>query len=184
MSFIVGRGTSIMQPLGVHGRARFAIACGRLQRWSRHVHPTGPRQRLPPTRSRQSTIRNRGLTSPALGTRSSRTTRHASLGLAHPCFLTANSTFWPSSRTPSTTRSTIAVAFRSSRTRTTVAVEKSSGTIGFLGQRSGCVPGHPNRLFTLRQHPASPYPCRRHRQRTGGRSAPGAPDAVFGSRQE
>jgi hypothetical protein len=35
-------------------------------------------------------------------------------------FLTANSTFWPSSRTPSTTKSTIEVAFRSSRTRTTV----------------------------------------------------------------
>jgi hypothetical protein len=35
-------------------------------------------------------------------------------------FLTANSTFWPSSRTLRTTKSTIEVAFRSSRTRTTV----------------------------------------------------------------
>src|SRR5260370_27199492 len=34
--------------------------------------------------------------------------------------LTASSTFWPSSRTPSTTRSEIDVAFLSSRTRTTV----------------------------------------------------------------
>jgi hypothetical protein len=45
--------------------------------------------------------------------------RHASL-VSPPMFLTANSTFWPSSRTPSTTKSTIEVAFRSSRTRTTV----------------------------------------------------------------
>src|SRR6266581_3106301 len=55
-----------------------------------------------------STIRNSGLRSPRL-TRSSRTTRQASL-VSPPMFLTANSTFWPSSRTPSTTRSTIEVA--------------------------------------------------------------------------
>ena len=45
--------------------------------------------------------------------------RHASL-VSPPMFLTASSTFWPPSRTPSTTSSTIEVAFRSSRTRTTV----------------------------------------------------------------
>src|SRR5437763_13748188 len=45
--------------------------------------------------------------------------RHAWL-VSPPMFLTANRTFWPSSRTPRTTRSAIEVAFRSSRTRTTV----------------------------------------------------------------
>src|ERR1700730_15129927 len=65
-----------------------------------------------------STIRNSGLRSPRL-TRSSRTARQAWL-VSPPIFLTASSTFWPSSRTPSTARSTIEVALRSSLTRTTV----------------------------------------------------------------
>src|SRR6516225_6968101 len=65
-----------------------------------------------------STIRISGLRSPRL-TRSSRTARQASL-VSPPMFLMANSIFWPSSRTPSTTKSTIEVALRSSRTRTTV----------------------------------------------------------------
>ena len=60
----------------------------------------------------------RQLGSPRL-TRPSKTARHASL-VSPPMFLTANSTFWPSSRTPSTTRGTIDVALRSSRTRATV----------------------------------------------------------------
>jgi hypothetical protein len=45
------------------------------------------------------------LRSPRL-TRSSRTERHAAL-VSPPIFLVANSTFWPSARTPSTTRSKV-----------------------------------------------------------------------------
>jgi len=77
-----------------------------------------PAQYRPRPSLGQATIRNSGLRSLRL-MRSSRTARHAWL-VSPPMFLAANSTFWPSSRTPSTTRSTIAVAFRSSRTRTTV----------------------------------------------------------------
>ena len=63
-------------------------------------------------------MRNSGVCRPRL-IRSSRTARQAA-SLSPPMFLIASSTFWPSSRTPSTTSSEIEVALRSSRTRTTV----------------------------------------------------------------
>src|SRR6202040_117991 len=99
---------------------------------------------LPP-----STMRNSGLRSPRL-TRSSRTARQASL-VSPPMFLTANSTFWPSSRTPSTTKSTIEVAFRSEPDPHHGAVEDHPDD-RFLGQRAG-IPGVPVALH-LPPHPA------------------------------
>src|SRR6516165_4476041 len=96
-----------------------------VQRWvgtSPHREASACSSPVPP-----STIRKSGLRSPRL-TRSSRTARHAWL-VSPPIFLTASSTFWPSSRTPSTTRSTIEVAFRSSRARTTVP-SRTKRTIG------------------------------------------------------
>ena len=54
---------------------------------------------------------------PAIGRRElSRDPRGRPSLVSPPMFLAANSTFWPSSRTPISTRSTIAVTFRSSRT--------------------------------------------------------------------
>src|SRR5262249_43330562 len=110
---VVGRDL-LMQALGCMNE-QVAVLVNRAA-LGRHVAPEGGQCLLQPVPP--STIRNSGLRSPRL-TRSSRTARHAAL-VSPPMFLAANSTFWPSSRTPSTTRSTIAVAFRSSRTRTTV----------------------------------------------------------------
>ena len=63
-------------------------------------------------------MRNSGVRRPR-ATRSSSTARHAA-SLSPPMLRTASSTFCPSRRTPSTTSSEMAVALRSSRTRTTV----------------------------------------------------------------
>src|SRR5258707_8505273 len=93
---VVGRDL-LMQPLGGVGE-QVAVLVDRAA-LRRHVAQSPARacsSPLPP-----STIRNSGLRSPRL-TRSSRTVRQASL-VSPPMFLTANSTFWPSSRTPSTT---------------------------------------------------------------------------------
>ena len=60
--------------------------------------------------------------------RSSSNARQASV-LSLPMALTASKTFWPSARTPMTTSNEIAVALRSSRTRTTVP-SSMSRTIG------------------------------------------------------
>ena len=46
-----------------------------------------------------------------------------------PMFFTASNSFWPSSRTPSTTRSETDVAFLSSRTRTTVPSGQTLSTL-------------------------------------------------------
>ena len=107
------------------------------------------------------------LTSPRL-TRSS-TARHASL-VSPPMFLTANSTFWPSSRTPSTTRARYG-GLPVEPTRTTVPSNQADNRL--LGQRAG-VPGIPIALSCAT--PGSPYPCRRHRQRR--RRAPAHPTRV------
>jgi hypothetical protein len=53
--------------------------------------------------------------------------------LSLPMALTTSKTFWPSARTPITTSSEIAVALRSSRTRTTVP-SSISRTIGSYEQ--------------------------------------------------
>jgi hypothetical protein len=47
----------------------------------------------------------------------------------------ANSTFWPSRRTPKTTSNEIAVALRSSRTRTTVPSRTSRTMFSSLSER-------------------------------------------------
>src|SRR5437764_743755 len=96
-----------------------------------------------------STIRNRGLTSPRL-TRLSRTARHASL-VSPPMFLTANSTFWPSSRTPSTTRKHDCGGLPVEPDPHHGAVENQADN-RLLGQRAG-VPGIPIALY-LAPHPA------------------------------
>ncbi len=79
----------------------------------RHVRPQGCQGPAAP-----SVIRNAGVRSPR-ATSSSRMLRHAA-SLSPPMFLIDSSTFCPSRRTPSTTSSEMLVAFRSSRTRTTV----------------------------------------------------------------
>jgi hypothetical protein len=56
--------------------------------------------------------------------------------LSPPMLLIASSTFWPSARTPRTTRSEIEVALRSSRTRNDGAVEDQAHD-RLLGQQAG-----------------------------------------------
>src|SRR6202035_4221532 len=101
---VIGRDL-LMQPLGGVGK-QVAVLVNRAA-LGRHVAPERDQRLLQPLPP--STIRNSGLCSPRR-TRSSRTASQASL-VSPPMFLTASSTFWPSSRTPSTTRSTIEVAF-------------------------------------------------------------------------
>src|SRR5437764_7593716 len=101
-----------MQPLGCVSE-QVAVLVDRAA-LGRHVAPEGGQRLLQPSAAVDN--QKLWLRSPRL-TRSSRTARHAAL-VSPPMFLTANSTFWPSSRTPSTTRSTIEVALRSRRTRT------------------------------------------------------------------
>ena len=102
--------------------------------------------------------------------RSSSTARQAS-ALSPPMALTASSTFWPSVRTPTATKSEIAVALRSSRTHPVPS--RISRTIGSSASA---------RAFqaSLRSSPCarrgSPCPCR-PRRRTG-RRARGGHDAV------
>ena len=83
-------------------------------------------------------------------TRSSRSARQAA-SLSPPMFLTASSTFWPSSRTPSATRSEIDVAFNvaflSSRTRPIVPSKNpSDDQLVLQGAR---VPGIPIALHLV-----------------------------------
>src|SRR5262245_66183921 len=73
--------------------------------------------------------------------RSSRTARQASV-LSPPMLLAASNTFWPSVRTPITTSSEIDVAFRSSRTRTTVP-SRINRTIGSSASERASVPSLP-----------------------------------------
>src|SRR5712672_723080 len=95
-----------------------------------------------------STIRSSGLRSPRL-TRSSRTARQASF-VSPPMFFTASNTFWPSSRTPSTTRSEIDVAFLSSHPHYGAVENQAHDRLG--GERA-IVPGFPVALH-LPPHPA------------------------------
>src|SRR5713226_6641260 len=71
--------------------------------------------------------------------------RPPSLLVSPPMFFTASNTFWPSSRTPSTTSSEIDVAFLSSRTRTTVP-SRIKRTIGSSASE---------RLFHVSQSPCT-----------------------------
>src|SRR5258708_10276902 len=73
-----------------------------------------------------STMRNWGRRSSRL-MRSSRTVRQAPV-LSPPMLLIASTTFWPSSRTPMTTRSEIEVALRSSRTRVPSRMSRTIGS--------------------------------------------------------
>src|SRR5215207_5251482 len=91
-------------------------------------------------------MRNSGRCSPRR-MRSSSTLRQAS-ALSPPMLLIASSTFWPSSRTPRTTRSEMEVALRSSRTRTTVP-SRINRTIGSSASERAFQASQS--VFTLRQ---------------------------------
>jgi hypothetical protein len=94
----------------------------------------------------------------ARSTRSSRTARQASV-VSPPMLLSANNTFWPSSRTPMTTSNDIEVALRSSRTRTTVP-SRISRTIGSSASERAFQASQS--AFTFRH--GSSCPCRPHRR--------------------
>jgi hypothetical protein len=70
--------------------------------------------------------------------------------LSPPMALTASKTFWPSERTPITTSSEIAVALRSSRTRTTVPSRISR----VIGSSASERVFHASQSLHLAAHPA------------------------------
>ena len=105
----------------------------------RHAFPDGSERLLEPRRAVHDDELGPAQARPM---RSSRTARQASV-VSPPMCLTASSTFWPSTRTPIATRSEIAVALRSSRTRTAVP-SRISRTIGSSWRERASKPPSPS----------------------------------------
>ena len=167
-SLIPGLGVklpSTIAPRGVRQEVPVLVNCAPLHR---HAVPDGGDGLLQSRRTVDDG--NSGRRRPRL-IRSSSTVRQASV-LSPPMLLIASSTFWPSARTPITTSSEIAVALRSSRTRTTVP-SRMSRTIG--SRPASACPRLPVGLH-LAPHPA--HRVLAHRAAKQRRERPADPTCV------